>query len=135
LEHVAGAAPAALLCAAGPHLEGHANIGSAIYVAALIPSLIFIWGWGVSLMPGKLEGVTLGNCMSAWLVLFTGLMFLPAEIKYHIWSQAHARFLFPAIPGCWAVFAEGGEGLEVGGDAVGAGGGCFWFLRNAGIRF
>jgi len=82
-------------------------IGSAIYIAALIPSLIFILGWAVSLKPGKLEGAALANCMSAFLILFTGLMFLPAEIKYHIWSQAQARFLFPAIPACCAVFAEG----------------------------
>jgi hypothetical protein len=82
-------------------------IGSAIYIAALIPSLIFILGWAVSLKPVKLDGVPLMNAMSAFLVLFTGLMFLPAEIKYHIWSQAQARFLFPAIPACCAVFAEG----------------------------
>ena len=82
-------------------------IGSAIYIAALLPSLVFLLGWVVSLKPAKLEGAALMRCMSAFLVLFTGLMFLPAEIKYHIWSQAQARFLFPAIPACCAVFAEG----------------------------
>jgi hypothetical protein len=82
-------------------------IGSAIYIAALLPTLIFILGWARSLKPAMLDGVPLATCMSAWLILFTGLMFLPAELKHHIWSQAQGRYLFPVIAAGAAVFAPG----------------------------
>ena len=36
-----------------------------------------------------------------------GLLFLSPELKYHIWSQAQGRYLFPVIAGGAAVFAPG----------------------------
>jgi hypothetical protein len=103
-------------------------IGSAIYLVALLPTLVFILGWALSLKPPKLEGVPLANAMNAWLILFTGLMFLPAEIQYHIWSQAQARFLFPAMASCAAVFGPGVDIAERSPILRRALAVCMWLL-------
>jgi hypothetical protein len=39
-------------------------------------------------------------------------LFLSPELKYHIWSQAQGRYLFPVIAAGAAVFAPG---LEITG--------------------
>lgn len=103
-------------------------LGSVIYVAALLPTLVFILGWAVCLKPAKFEGVPLANSMNAWLILFTGLMFLPAELKYHIWSQAQARFLFPAIASCVGVFGPGVQIAERSPILRRALAVCMWLL-------
>ena len=51
--------------------------------------------------------VDLSGWMGALLILFTGLMFLPAMLKYHVWSVVQARYLFPAMFACLVAFAEG----------------------------
>jgi hypothetical protein len=87
-------------------------IGSAIYIAALLPTLVFIAGWGRSLKPTKLDGAPLARALCSWLILFTGLLFLPAELKHHIWSQAQGRYLFPVIAGGAAIFGPGVDMAE-----------------------
>jgi hypothetical protein len=103
-------------------------LGSVIYAVALLPTLVFILGWAVCLKPAKFEGVPLANSMNAWLILFTGLMFLPAELKYHIWSQAQARFLFPAIASCVGVFGPGVQIAERSPILRRALAVCMWLL-------
>jgi hypothetical protein len=45
-------------------------------------------------------------------MLFTGLLFLPALMKYHVWSIVQARYLFPAMFGCLVTFGAGVEIVE-----------------------
>jgi hypothetical protein len=90
-------------------------LGSLIYILGLLPSVVFLIGWIASLRPGVTKGVAngaangaaLARWIGALLILFTGLMFLPAMLKYHVWSVVQARYLFPAMFACLMMFAEG----------------------------
>ena len=58
-------------------------LGSVLYMVGLLPTVVFLFGWVASLRPGKLEGERLARYTGAMLILFTGLMFLPAMSTTH----------------------------------------------------
>ena len=103
-------------------------LGSALYMLGLLPSVVFLVGWIASLRPGKLEGAELMNWIGALLILLTGLMFLPAVMKYHVWSIVQARYLFPVMFSGVAVFAKGMEIVEHGVSARRVLAVCMWLL-------
>jgi hypothetical protein len=87
-------------------------VGSVIYMLALLPTAVFLIGLGASFRKKASDGVALGRLVCVLLMLFTGLMFVPALLKYHVWSIVQARYLFPAIFGCMVAFAAGVEVVE-----------------------
>ena len=100
-------------------------LGSVIYLVGLVPTLVFLVGWVASLRPGKVVTV-----VGALMLLFTALMFLPALMKYHVWSIIQARYLFPAMFACFLAFAEGMGRIERWKAARWALAGCMWTLTG-----
>ena len=82
-------------------------LGSAIYMLGLLPTAVFLVGLWASFRVKATDGVALGRLVCVLLMLFTGLMFLPAVMKYHVWSIVQARYLFPAMFGCMVTFGAG----------------------------
>jgi hypothetical protein len=103
-------------------------LGSVIYIVGLLPTAVCLVGWLGCLwggLPARPAGDSLMRYLSALLILFTGLMFVPAMLKYHVWSVVQARYLFPAMFACIAVFAEG---MRVASRARPALSVCMWVL-------
>jgi 4-amino-4-deoxy-L-arabinose transferase-like glycosyltransferase len=87
-------------------------LGSVIYMLALFPTGVFLLGLWASFRAKWTEGVGLGRLACVLIMLCTGLMFLPALMKYHVWSIVQARYLFPAMFGCLVTFGAGVEIVE-----------------------
>jgi hypothetical protein len=87
-------------------------LGSAIYLLGIVPTAVFLVGLWASLRAKAGGAVALARIVSVLLMLCAGLMFVPAIVKYHVWSIAQARYLFPAMFGCLVTFAAGVEIVE-----------------------
>lgn len=84
-------------------------LGSVIYIAALLPTVIFLIGCLAALRPiaAGAGAPDIARWMSGLLLLLTGLIFTSAIIQNHAWSWAQARYLFPMMGACLMAFAEG----------------------------
>jgi 4-amino-4-deoxy-L-arabinose transferase-like glycosyltransferase len=93
-------------------------LGSLIYLVALVPTMAFALG-AVKNLPrfpsfvrsfdrARIEdrGLMI-SYVSAALLLANTLLLLVALMKYHVWSVAQGRYLFPTFPGLLAIFAAG----------------------------
>jgi hypothetical protein len=84
-------------------------LGSVIYLLGLVPTAVFLLGLWSSLREHPAGAAGLARLVCVLLMLFTGLMFVPAVVKYHVWSIVQARYLFAAMFGCLVTFGAGVE--------------------------
>ena len=87
-------------------------LGSVIYMLGLLPTAVFLVGLWTSLRARPTDSASLARLVCVLLMLFTGLMFVPAVVKYHVWSIVQARYLFAAMFGCLVTFGAGVEIAE-----------------------
>ncbi len=80
----------------------------------ILPTAVFLLGLWASLRARPVDPASsLGRLVSVLLLmLFVGLMFVVAVLRFHLWSIVQARYLFPAMFGCLVTYGAGVEIAE-----------------------
>jgi hypothetical protein len=87
-------------------------VGSVLYMLGILPTAVFLVGLWASLRARPVDPASLGRLVSVLLMLFVGLMFVVAVLRFHLWSIVQARYLFPAMFGCLVAYGAGVEIAE-----------------------